>query len=849
MPLLSHLNMRKYLYFLFYFLLPVYGFGDIITYDSLEHVKAVGLFDQGYYSRSKTGLIDLLEKSTPGTSEYIFLLSDLGNIYLHQHEYAIARDLFRAGIDQAQRNPQLKEDVTYANLVFRYATAEAHLQNNLAAIIGFDEVRMIYNEVYGQQHVKTISIILEIAELYLKIGSPDKASSFLDESEALMTSSPDQKPNEINALMGRARYFYYTSNYDESLRLLNASLTIIESQSGKRSSEYLSILPFVGKCMVRTGSLDSAKLFLESSLKEIGEMMGPHHPVYLETKVDYANILWKTGDYANAFASYKELFAEHVRQYELFFYSTSYQDRSIRYNKIEEIHEKLASLIELNPNERLIDAFLHMTILFKNIPSHPRSSEALASDPLIKSWKDNLEKLWSDYQLPVSSLAKGMDEISRQEKTISKQSQSISRKGILRKNHIFIKDPLVSDIRKELDSTQVAIEIIRYRQYTGNEQFTDSIRYAYLVYSQKKSVPIKYAVNTNGYLLEHKYLTYYRSSIKNRFIDEYAYSNYWSPISALVGESSNLVIAPDGAYIQINLSTLRNPESHTYLGDEHSIQLVTSSSDLLATNKPNPNKKREVYIFGNPAYEMQMGSPGKNELELYTSSSSSSGMRYMKDGIKEHHTWSELLYKDKLKTYETDLLSALYESIGFDVHSFLRNDALESNIKKLQSPFIAHLSLHGYFMENQDFNPNIYQENKLLHSGILFAGSTSFLEGNYVPTDMDDGILTSLEINSLDLINTELVFLSSCETGIGIVSNDNSIKSLERAFQFAGARSVIMSLWTTEAEYEIEFMNFFYYYWLFEEMSKRDAFIQAQDNMKKAYDRPYYWGSFILLGE
>ncbi len=844
--------MMKYLYFLFYLFLPIYCIADISGYDSLEHRKAIDLFDLGFYSKSKTSFMELLEKSTPGTSEYVFLLSDLGNIYLHQHEYAIARDLFDTGINQAKALPQIENEVRYANLVFRYSTAEAHLQNNLAAIIGFDEVREIYNKVYGLDHPKSINIILEIAELYLKIGNPEKANSFIDEADELMESISEEKSIEINALLGKARYFYATKSYEESLRHLTLSLVKIEERTGKKSSEYISILPFVSKCLAKTGSPDSAKVLLEFSLAEISEIMGDHHLIYLETKIDYANMLWIEGDYSNSFTTYREIFSEYVRQYELFFYSMSFQDRAIRFNRIGETHEKLSSLVELNPNPETLNQFLQMTILFNNIPIHPRMPHNLESYPLFLSWKDNQEKLWNDYQVPVSSLTNGKADITRMEKMISKQTQSISKKGIVDKNYIFISDPKISEIRKELDGTQAAVEIIRYRQYLPAEevQFTDSIRYAYLVYSQKTDESVKYGVNINGNSLENKFLTYYRSSINNRFVDDYAYANYWQPIATLVEGYNNLVISPDGAYIQINLLTLRNPETHKYLYDEKKIRLVTSSSDLLTTKKPNPNRDREVFIFGNPDYDY---TPDNNaiakELELITSTSSESGMRYMRSEINEHHQWSKLLYKDKLKTQETSLLESLYSSSGFNTHTFLGDNANEVNLKNLQSPFTVHLSLHGYFMKNQDFDPNIYQDNQLLHSGILFSGSTNFLEGTFVTASMDDGILTTFEIYNLDLMNTELVYLSSCETGLGVVPNDNSIKSFERAFQYAGARSIIMSLWTTESEYEIEFMNLFYYYWLFENKSKRDAFTSAQDQMKNSYERAYYWGSFILLGE
>ncbi len=114
----------------------------------------------------------------------------------------------------------------------------------------------------------------------------------------------------------------------------------------------------------------------------------------------------------------------------------------------------------------------------------------------------------------------------------------------------------------------------------------------------------------------------------------------------------------------------------------------------------------------------------------------------------------------------------------------------------------------------------------------------------------EDGFLEVSEISELEL-DCDLVVLSACQTGRGQLVSGEGILGLSRAFLYAGARSVVVSLWNVSDISTAQLMKNFYQN-LVDGAGNATALRQAKLKMARGSTEtrhPYYWAPFIVVGE
>jgi CHAT domain-containing protein len=136
---------------------------------------------------------------------------------------------------------------------------------------------------------------------------------------------------------------------------------------------------------------------------------------------------------------------------------------------------------------------------------------------------------------------------------------------------------------------------------------------------------------------------------------------------------------------------------------------------------------------------------------------------------------------------------------------------------------LLHFASHG------EFDPG-----HPLRSGLLLSGPS-----------LEQGRLTAEALYGQRL-DAELVTMSACETGLGQVQGGDDVVGLTRGFLFAGAGSVIASLWQVDDDATAALMIR-----LYGELGahgKRDALRRAQIETMRTYPHPFFWAAFYLTG-
>jgi len=183
---------------------------------------------------------------------------------------------------------------------------------------------------------------------------------------------------------------------------------------------------------------------------------------------------------------------------------------------------------------------------------------------------------------------------------------------------------------------------------------------------------------------------------------------------------------------------------------------------------------------------------------------------------------------------EAEEIAKLARTGGVQTDLWIDLNASEDNVRNrdMMNYKVVHIATHGLLDAHRP----------------QFTGVVLSLVGNKT----GDGFLRTDEIFNLRM-SPSLVMLSACETGLGKEKRGEGVIGLTRAFMYAGAPTVGVSLWSVADKSTAELMTDFYrrYLSLDKPAPASSAMRDAQLSMisAKKYSAPFYWAPFVLVGE
>jgi CHAT domain-containing protein len=324
----------------------------------------------------------------------------------------------------------------------------------------------------------------------------------------------------------------------------------------------------------------------------------------------------------------------------------------------------------------------------------------------------------------------------------------------------------------------------------------------------------------------------------------------WDPIDSRLEGSERIFVVPDGELNLIHLAALPADGSGYLVEQRPPIHYLAAERDLV-----DPGHAPEgggVLAMGGPAFDDQLQfarlraigdqPPVDDRLVLAnreTYRGSRSGCGDFRTIRFEPLAAAAREVEELAGLWRSDAMSSSRDLKATDSGSadmILTGSEASETAFKLLAPGhrVLHAATHGFFLGQacpsaldrpaefgyDGLPAEVVGENPLLLSGLAFAGAN--LRESAAP-DEDDGILTAEEIASLDLSSVEWAVLSACDTGVGEVRAGEGVFGLRRAFQVAGARTLIMSLWPVEDEATRAWMRELYTNRFVEGMSTIDS--------------------------
>jgi CHAT domain-containing protein/Tfp pilus assembly protein PilF len=858
-----------------------------------EYAKAEPLFKQA---------LEIIKKSSgEDHPKYASILNNLAVLYHSMGEYAKAEPLFKQALEIIKKS--LGEDHPNYTAILEslamlylsmgeYAKTEPLLQKTME----------ITKKTMGENHPDYATSLNNLAGLYESMGDYAKAETLHKKAMDIRKGTLGEKHPDYAASLNNLSLVYYSmGEYAKAEPLQKKAIEITKKILGEKHPDYATNLNNLASLYYSLGDYDKSEPLYQQELEIIKESLGKDHPAYARSLNNLALLYAACDKETLALTSFdndmKSLhshttkvlialpehrqiaFLHHIWFNLELFISFVYQHMDLTKANIQgeewlarwkglaaEIQTEKSRIMRQGKDPKLQALINELTSARQRLAEYTLSPPVQFKPEDIQTHRDTANQKVAELESKLAQESSQFAEINR------------------------IGQAKLADIAAAMPADSILLDYAKFRDFNfkakGKEKRWGDWRYIIFVTAAGKdpqpimvdlgpAKPIDEAIadfrNAMGKAekgeipKDDKEIREKLAAVRKLIID---------PAMPHIKDKRHWIICPDGQISLVPFEALPI-EDGKYLIEIKKLSYLGAGREAVAYAGPLKEVEKPLVsmLMGNPDFDL---TPVEQQVELQRIKLVESVMAMR--GIGGSRDIRQVLFPPLPATGpEVETAAGLLGG-----QKYLKRQALEGVVKSVTHPEVLYLATHGFFLPDQELisdkdslslmtfttrgmnsgngrdafdlaNPGPRIENPMLRCGLALAGANR-REAAEAREDVDDGILTGMEIAGLDLWGTKLVVLSACQTGLGDVQQGEGVMGLRRAFLLGGARRVLATLWMVPDQQTRELMVDFLTRWKAGKPAV-DALREAQITMithlrkDRGQAHPFYWAAFTMTGD
>jgi CHAT domain-containing protein/tetratricopeptide (TPR) repeat protein len=841
-----------------------------------QHGKALPLYEQARDIRKAT-----LGETHPS---FAAILNNLALLYQDRGDYARAlplleqaRAIYKAS--GGEKHPLYATSLN--NLAYLYWSMGDHAR----ALPLYEQARDVFKASLGEKHPHHATSLHNLARLYRSMGEYRKALPLYEQARDVFKASLGEKhPHHATSLNNLAGLYRRMGEHGKALPLYEQARDIRKASLGEKHPDYALSLHNLALLYQDRGDHARALPLYERARDIRKAALGEQHPLYADSLNNLAGLHHAGGDDARAASALEQALA--VQRAHLARTALALSERQ-HLALVGELRGPTNLLLSLSPSA--VDgakAYGHLLTAkgavlaqqrlrcdFQRLAEHSKDEQVAR---LAQGLRASSAELTALAFAPVKDPEAYRRRVTELSLLMEKQEVELARRSaeFRAARDRFRATP--AQLQKALPPGVALVDFRDYTYYPSATKEKGAKAHRRLVaFVVRRGSLARIDLGAAGPIAEE--VLAWRGSIARRTRPSYGKADpaqrlrdrLWAPLLPHLKGARTVLLSPDAELTRLPFAALPGSDPDRYLVEEEIALGYVAVPQLLPDlleGKERPAKERvpALLLVGDVDYgEAVKGAAERGRLGPTRSLGAvkrleatraevaairdSFGRRFRKGQVTD-------LREDEPTVAAVRAEAPKHNYLHLATHGFFADKGVRSALEPPKS---------GRAGEDLFGHQGVVGWHPGLLSGIVLAGANKASVGSA-------GVLTALDVAEMGLERCDLVVLSACETGLGERAGGEGVLGLQRAFQVAGARSVVASLWEVPDEATRALMVRFYEkLWdrkkplprlealrqaqllMLREGRKRLALREDLEKDKGKAPRlpPYYWAGFVLSGD